>query len=89
MNLTKVFYDGKCGLCSKEINYYKKVHYFKISFKQGKKKKTDDIIHLSTKNCRLMKNKVAIHWFRQDLRIKDNPSLNYLSEKYDNPHYRR
>ncbi len=25
MNLTKVFYDGKCGLCSKEINYYKKV----------------------------------------------------------------
>ena len=31
-----------------------------------------------------MKNKVAIHWFRQDLRIKDNPSLNYLSKKYDN-----
>jgi predicted DCC family thiol-disulfide oxidoreductase YuxK len=25
MNLTKVFYDGKCGLCSKEINYYKKI----------------------------------------------------------------
>ena len=24
MKLTKVFYDGKCGLCSKEINYYKK-----------------------------------------------------------------
>ena len=20
-----VFYDGKCGLCSKEINYYKKI----------------------------------------------------------------
>ena len=25
MRLTKVFYDGKCGLCSKEINYYKRV----------------------------------------------------------------
>ena len=25
MNLTKVFYDGKCGLCSKEINYYKRI----------------------------------------------------------------
>ena len=25
MKLTKVFYDGKCGLCSKEINYYKKI----------------------------------------------------------------
>tara|TARA_B100000575_G_C22626872_1_gene388234 strand:- start:84 stop:461 length:378 start_codon:yes stop_codon:yes gene_type:complete len=25
MKLTKVFYDGKCGLCSKEINYYKRV----------------------------------------------------------------
>ena len=24
MNLIKVFYDGKCGLCSKEINYYKR-----------------------------------------------------------------
>lgn len=20
-----VFYDGKCGLCSKEINYYRKI----------------------------------------------------------------
>ena len=25
MNLIKVFYDGKCGLCSKEINYYKRI----------------------------------------------------------------
>ena len=25
MKLTKVFYDGKCGLCSKEINYYKSI----------------------------------------------------------------
>ena len=25
MRLTKVFYDGKCGLCSKEINYYKRI----------------------------------------------------------------
>ena len=25
MKLTKVFYDGKCGLCSKEINYYKRI----------------------------------------------------------------
>ena len=25
MNLVKVFYDGKCGLCSKEINYYIKI----------------------------------------------------------------
>lgn len=25
MNLIKVFYDGKCGLCSKEINHYKKI----------------------------------------------------------------
>lgn len=23
--MIKVFYDGKCGLCSKEINYYKKI----------------------------------------------------------------
>ncbi len=29
-----------------------------------------------------MKQEFAIHWFRQDLRIKDNPSLNYLSKKY-------
>ena len=25
MKLIQIFYDGKCGLCSKEINYYKKV----------------------------------------------------------------
>ena len=25
MKLTKVFYDGKCGLCNKEINYYKRI----------------------------------------------------------------
>ena len=25
MKLIKVFYDGKCGLCSKEINYYKRI----------------------------------------------------------------
>ena len=31
-----------------------------------------------------MKNKVSIHWFRQDLRIQDNPSLNYLTKNYDN-----
>ena len=24
-NLVKVFYDGKCGLCSKEISYYKNI----------------------------------------------------------------
>jgi predicted DCC family thiol-disulfide oxidoreductase YuxK len=23
--MLKVFYDGKCGLCSKEINYYKSI----------------------------------------------------------------
>ena len=23
--LTTVFYDGKCGLCSKEINHYMKI----------------------------------------------------------------
>ena len=28
-----------------------------------------------------MKEKVSIHWFRKDLRLKDNPSLNYLIEK--------
>jgi deoxyribodipyrimidine photo-lyase len=31
-----------------------------------------------------MKNKVSIHWFRQDLRIQDNPSLSYLTKNYDN-----
>ena len=31
-----------------------------------------------------MNDEIAIHWFRQDLRISDNPSLNFLSEKYDN-----
>ena len=25
MKFIKVFYDGKCGLCSKEINYYKSI----------------------------------------------------------------
>ena len=25
MKLIQIFYDGKCGLCSKEINYYKKI----------------------------------------------------------------
>ena len=28
--------------------------------------------------------KIAIHWFRFDLRIFDNPSLNYLSKNYEN-----
>ena len=31
-----------------------------------------------------MKKKIAIHWFRYDLRILDKPSLNYLSNNYDN-----
>ncbi len=31
-----------------------------------------------------MKKKIAIHWFRYDLRIYDNPSLNHLSNNYDN-----
>ena len=31
-----------------------------------------------------MKKKIAIHWFRFDLRVSDNPSLNYLSRNYDN-----
>ena len=30
----------------------------------------------------MSKDKIGIHWFRQDLRINDNPSLNYLSKKY-------
>ncbi len=30
----------------------------------------------------MMKDGIGIHWFRQDLRISDNPSLNYLSKKY-------
>ena len=25
MKLIRVFYDGKCGLCSKEISYYKRI----------------------------------------------------------------
>ncbi len=25
MKVIQVFYDGKCGLCSKEINYYKRI----------------------------------------------------------------
>tara|TARA_Y100000589_G_scaffold331306_1_gene384252 strand:- start:1048 stop:2469 length:1422 start_codon:yes stop_codon:yes gene_type:complete len=28
-----------------------------------------------------MKQKISIHWFKQDLRLRDNPSINYLSEK--------
>ena len=24
-NMIKVLYDGKCGLCNKEISYYKKI----------------------------------------------------------------
>tara|TARA_A100001011_G_scaffold357491_1_gene402406 strand:- start:1070 stop:2488 length:1419 start_codon:yes stop_codon:yes gene_type:complete len=31
-----------------------------------------------------MKKKIGIHWFRYDLRINDNPSLNHLSRNYDN-----
>ena len=31
-----------------------------------------------------MNNEFSIHWFRQDLRINDNPSLNYLSTNGDN-----
>ena len=31
-----------------------------------------------------MNNKFSIHWFRQDLRVNDNPSLNYLSTNGDN-----
>ena len=29
-----------------------------------------------------MTNEFSLHWFRQDLRLSDNPSLNYLSQKY-------
>ena len=29
-----------------------------------------------------MQNKKSIHWFRQDLRIKDNPSLDSASQFY-------
>ena len=25
-------------------------------------------------------SKIAVHWFRRDLRIQDNPSLHYASE---------
>ena len=31
-----------------------------------------------------MKKKIGIHWFRNDLRTIDNPSLNHLSRNYDN-----
>ena len=31
-----------------------------------------------------MKHEFAVHWFRQDLRVSDNPSLNYLSTKHEN-----
>ena len=31
-----------------------------------------------------MKKKIGIHWFRNDLRTFDNPSLNHLSKNYDN-----
>ena len=30
-----------------------------------------------------MKDEIALHWFRQDLRLSDNPSLNYLFSKYN------
>ncbi len=30
-----------------------------------------------------MKEKVSIHWFRQDLRIQDNPSLSYLLNNHE------
>ena len=29
-----------------------------------------------------MKKKIGIHWFRNDLRTIDNPSLNHLSRIY-------
>ena len=32
----------------------------------------------------MVKKKVGLHWFRQDLRLNDNPSLNYLSENHEN-----
>ena len=28
-----------------------------------------------------MKQKISIHWFKQDLRLRDNPSINYLSDR--------
>ena len=31
-----------------------------------------------------MKKKIGKHWFRNDLRTIDNPSLNHLSTNYDN-----
>lgn len=30
-----------------------------------------------------MKDGIAIHWFRKDLRVSDNPSLNYLSKNHN------
>ncbi len=31
-----------------------------------------------------MIEEISIHWFRQDLRLSDNPSLNFLSKNYKN-----
>ncbi len=30
-----------------------------------------------------MKDKISIHWFRKDLRLSDNPSINYLTSNKD------
>jgi predicted DCC family thiol-disulfide oxidoreductase YuxK len=38
-----VFYDGKCGLCSKEINHYRKIAPVGIFYWQDITESTDDL----------------------------------------------
>jgi len=42
-NIITVFFDGKCGLCSKEINYYRKISPDGIFIWQDITKSADDL----------------------------------------------
>ena len=42
-NMITVFFDGKCGLCSKEINYYRKIAPDGIFIWQDITKSADDL----------------------------------------------
>ncbi len=65
---TKVFYDGNCKICSREINFYKKldeekkiswldIHKSSTKYKSInlKKKELMDILHLQTENGEILK----------------------------------
>jgi DNA-binding transcriptional LysR family regulator len=78
MNRIKVFYDGKCGLCSKEINYYIRIapintfDWYDVATKPDDLKKIPSVVYKNIKNSSLnFKNKKT----NEETKINTNPVI--------------